>query len=120
MDGFLPEAMEITPFIPRACESKELDQVVVMTEDVSLVTRWHGLVCIQHMVDGETLKGFVLIGAKHLRGENDETLVKTLLRRAFAFDLESTQHTLSLEELTALYLPAARLLTKHPTTWLLG
>jgi hypothetical protein len=72
------------------------------------------------MVEGETLKGFILVGAKHLRGEDKETNVLTLLKRAFAFDLESSQHTHSLEELVALYLPAMQLLTKHHTARLLS
>jgi len=120
MNKFLLEGMEIAPFIPRGCEFPESDDIVVMTEDVSLVTKWHGLVCIQHMVEGETLKGFTLVGAKHLRGEDNETSVAVLLKRAFAFDLVSSQHQLSLEELVELYLPAACLLAKHPTTWLLS
>ncbi len=115
MSGLLPEGMVIAPFRPHAAECKEMDEIVVMTEDVSVVTKWHGLVCISHMVDGETLKGFTLVCAKQLRGADQETSVSILLKRAFAFDLESTQHPYTLEELAALYLPAAQLLEKHPT-----
>lgn len=114
MCGLLPEGVVLAPFRPHAAESKEMDEIVVMTEDVSLVTKWHGLVCISHMVDGETLKGFTIVCAKHLRGEDQETSVSMLLKRAFAFDLESSQHSYTLEELAALYLPAAQLLERYP------
>ncbi len=116
MSGLLPEGVVLGTFKPHAAEFTEMDQIVVMTEDVSLVTKWHGLVCIQHMVDGETVKGFILVGAKHLRGEDQETAVSMLLKRAWEFDLASAQHAYSTEELSALYLPALELLEKYPTT----
>jgi hypothetical protein len=112
--------VELAPFIPRACELKGMDAIVVLTEDVSTVTKWYGMVCIEHQMEGDTLKGFTLIGASHLRGDNYETSVHTLLKRAFAFDMLSTQHSYSLEELAALYVPAASLLGKHPTAWILS
>ena len=120
MDRVIPEGIVLGLFCPHAALSIEMDEIVVMTEDVSLVTKWHGLVCISHMVDGETLKGFTLVCAKHLLGEDQETSVFMLLKRAFACDLESSQHTYSLKELAALYLPAVQLLEKHPTAWRLS
>lgn len=120
MSKFLPEGMVLGTFQPHAAEFTDMDNIVVMTVDVSMVTKWHGLVCIQHMVDGDILKGFTLIGAEHLRGKRQTKFVPMLLLRAFSFDKKSKQHSSSWKELLELYLPAARLLSKHPTTWQLS
>jgi hypothetical protein len=116
MNDFLPAGMVITPFKPHAAEFTGMDQIVVVTEDVSLVTKWYGMVSIEHLFDGATLKGFHLIGAKHLRGEDKDTNVMVLLKRALSYDLESTQHAYSKQELVRLYASAEALVREHPST----
>ncbi len=117
MDLFFQEGMVLAPFRPHAAEFKEMDDIVVMTEDVSLVTKWHGLVSIEHLCDGEVLKGFRLIGARHLRANIRTNFVPSLLLEALLFDLKSDQHTYSARALCELYIGPVRLLMQYPTTW---
>jgi hypothetical protein len=119
MNKFLPEGLVIASFRPHAAEFTAMDDITIVIEDISLVTKWHGLVCIQHMVDSETLKGFHLIGAKHLRGKRQTTFVPLLLLRAFYFDVLSKQHQHSFRSLCRLYVGPAWLLIRHPSIrWL--
>jgi hypothetical protein len=111
------EFLSLGIFKPCAYIHEEMDDVVVITEDTSLVTLWFGLVSIEHVCSDKNLKGFNLLGAKRLQGKKGNIFVPFLLFSAFYFDARSSQHTHSFISLFRLYVGPLALLARHPSTW---
>ena len=104
-------------FTPSSCLFKAMDQIEVMTKDVTSVTHWHGKVFLETVTDGHSgaFIGFHLVSASHLRGEEKETDMFRLLARGWWLDMKKVPLR-ERASLSKLYLKSLWILIKYPET----
>ena len=122
------------PFKPGAWYHASMDDIIVIVEEVSLVTKWHGFIHVESMVQhvipkeshpesivhDEVFKGFRLTGVHHLlTSVKLVTFVPHLLMRAYHLDAANIERKCSYTELRCVYRAALQLLRRYPETrWL--